>query len=160
MFRPQTRESARAALLDRLVDKSPDVSQEPKPLRTLDRAELRQSVRRELERLLNTRSSYAPEILNQMERTVVNYGIPDYYHLSPKSLEDQKTLSRELGRTISIYEPRLQDVHVVIEGYDDDKKSLMAGVRGVIVVESIRDPVSFPFSIQLKSREYDLDGNR
>lgn len=160
MFRPQTRESARATLLDRLVDKSPDVSQEPKPLRTLDRAELRQSVRRELERLLNTRSSYAPEILNQMERTVVNYGIPDYYHLSPKNLEDQKALSQELGRTISIYEPRLQDVHVVIEGYDDDRKSLMAGVRGVIVVESIRDPVSFPFSIQLKSREYDLDGNR
>lgn len=160
MFRPQTRESARATLLDRLVDKSPDVSQEPKPLRTLDRAELRQSVRRELERLLNTRSSYAPEILKQMERTVINYGIPDYYHLSPKSLEDQKALAQELGKTIAIYEPRLQDVHVVIDRYDDDKKSLMAGVRGVIVVESIRDPVSFPFSIQLKSREYDLDGNR
>lgn len=160
MYKPKTKECARATLLDRLVDENPHVAEEAKPLRTLDRAGLRQSVRRELERLLNTRASYPPEILNRQERSALNYGIPDYYHLSPKSPSDHRVLELDLTRAISFYEPRLQDVRVEVQSYDEDRKALIASVEGVIVVESIRDPVSFPFTIQLKDGDFKLDGDR
>lgn len=160
MFKSKTKECARATLLDRLADENPHVAEEAKPLRTLDRAGLRQSVRRELERLLNTRASYPPDVLNRQERTALNYGIPDYYHLSPKSPADHRILESDLSRAISFYEPRLREVQVAIQSYDEDRKALIASVNGVIVVESIRDPVSFPFTIQLKDGEFKLDGDR
>ncbi len=91
---------------------------------------------------------------------MVNYGIPDFSHLTPQNLEDHKILSRDLARTIAAYEPRLQDIHVIIEEYNKDKKSLIARINALIVVESIREAVSFPFMIQLKDRDFDLNATR
>ena len=152
----KTKEVARATLLERLVDNEPDVSTEPRPLRTLDKRKLRLSVRDELQRLLNTRCSYPLDELNKQERTVVNYGISDFSHLSPQNIDDRLVLSKNMEETIQAYEPRLQDVKIIVDYFDKEKKTLSARINAVIVVESIRDPVSFPFVINLKDREFNL----
>ncbi len=150
-------EVARATLLDRLVDEKPDVSTEPKPLRTLDRLELRYSVRRELQRLLNTRAPYPHDVLEKQERTAINYGLPDFSHLSAKSPDDRLLIARFVEKTIEAYEPRMQEVRVEMDEYRPEHKALTARIKTVIVVESIRDPVSFPFVINLKDRDFNLD---
>jgi type VI secretion system protein ImpF len=155
-----SREVARATLLDRLTDLQPELAKEAKPLRTLDRYQLRQSVRRELERLLNTRCSHPLERVEEMGRSVVNYGMPDFSHFSPRNPDERKILEREVARVIEAFEPRFQDVQVVVEEYRENQKALMAHVNAIIVVESIRDPVSFPFVIQLKDRDFDINAIR
>ena len=80
MIEPKVRSGARALLFDRLVDTEPESQKEVRPLRALDKNGLKASIRRELGRLLNTR---CPMPLTPTdERTVINYGIPDFSWLS------------------------------------------------------------------------------
>src|SRR5262249_41809482 len=99
------RTGARALLFDRLVDAEPTSRQEPRPLRSLTESELRESVRIELSRLLNTRCP--PWAVNAPhERSVINYGIPDFSHASTESNEHQSAIALEIAESIRAFEPR------------------------------------------------------
>jgi type VI secretion system lysozyme-like protein len=145
MARKPSHGNPRAALLDKLVDYNPQLSREPRPLRTLSRRELRESVRRELDRLLNTRCPLPTEVREERERSVIDYGVPDFSALNPLSPDDQELLALQLKHTIETYEPRLQDVRITAEPPKTDfHKSLLFRIDAVLSVESIREPVSFP----------------
>ena len=106
MREPGTIEGARALLFDRLVDFYPGVDEEEPPFRILNRAELKASIRRELERLLNTRCSLSLHRVSEEERTVINYGIPDFSSLSPQNADDHALIGSIIGQTITAFEPR------------------------------------------------------
>jgi len=143
-------EGARALLFERLVDLDPQAPTEPKPLRTLNRRELRESVRRELEWLLNTRCPIPAPLLDERERTVINYGIPDLSWFYPQNPRDQRRLASILSQTISAFEPRLRQVRVTVERYLDVQQALYVIVDALLVIESITEPVSFPVVIYSK----------
>ena len=103
---PKTHDSARTPLFERLVDADPDSQKENRPSRTLDRHQLKESVRQGLEHLLSTRCFIPEEDWNQRERTVIDYGIPDFAALSPKSPRDRKHIGKVLQRIIPTFEPR------------------------------------------------------
>ena len=68
------------SVLDRLLDDHPEQRQELPKARHQVLRELKQSVRRDLENLLNTRwrcVSWPPN-LDELELSLVNYGIPDF----------------------------------------------------------------------------------
>src|SRR6266852_2309925 len=83
----------RMPLFDRLVDRDPRLAREERPLRTLDRGGLYESVRRELERLLNTRCPFPAHQLGGHERSVIDYGIPDFAGFSARSFADREQLA-------------------------------------------------------------------
>lgn len=149
------REGARALLFDRLVDLDPGVPEEPRPLRTLNRQELRASVRREVEWLLNTRSPIPAHLLEAWERTVIDYGIPDLAEFSAHRGDDQKRLARLLTQTISAFEPRLRRVRVAVEPLMDTHRGWLVRLDAFLVVESVTEPVSFPVVIKDGSVEPD-----
>ena len=66
-------------MLDRLLDHEPDVRREAPRSRNQVLRELKQSVRRDLENLLNTRVRCIPlpPELKELKQSLVNYGIPD-----------------------------------------------------------------------------------
>lgn len=64
-----------------------------------------ESVRRELERLLNTRRT---ERGHGMAASVIDYGIGDWSTLYADREQDQRLLSREIRKAISHFEPRLE----------------------------------------------------
>src|SRR5579864_6435199 len=111
MIEPKIRSGARALLFDRLVDLEPQTQKEIRPLRVLDKKGLKDSVRRELGRLLNTRRPI-PLAPHLEERTVINYGIPDFSSLSPHSDNDRKRLEFWMQEAIKNFEPRLVNVKV------------------------------------------------
>lgn len=156
MLGPRTTEGARAPLFDRLTDLDPRSQTEPRPLRTLNRRELRASVRRELERLLNTRCSIPLPLLYERERSVVDYGIPDFTFLSPQNPDDQRRLAWVLSRTVAAFEPRLRNVRVTVEGAAQNPRALLVRLDGDLVVESITEPVSFPAVVYDKTGEVAL----
>lgn len=146
-----------APLFDRLVDLEPRSRREARPFRALDRRGLRESVRRELERLLNTRSSLPASRLAERELTVIDYGVPDFVDQTPKNPTDRARIAKILERTIAAFEPRLREVRVEIGDLRDEKQALWVKVDALLVVDEVREPISFPAVIRRGAGESEVD---
>lgn len=142
-----------APLFDRLVDHDPRTREERRPRRTLDKEELRASVRRELERLLNTRSSLPALALQGRELTAIDYGMPDFSAYSAAAPEDQELLAATVARVVSAFEPRLQEVRVSVQRYENQRQALWLGIEAQLVMGEVSEPVSFPTVLGLKTGE-------
>jgi type VI secretion system protein ImpF len=144
----------RAPLIDRLTDLDPWAGEERRPLRTFGRDDLLESVRRELERLLNTRSSLPVDRLEEREDlTVLEYGIPDLSAFSAGEPEDQKRLAGVVTRAVTAFEPRLRDVRTVFEKLDETGREAQLRVDAVLILDEVREPVSFPTVFTVKTGE-------
>ncbi|TKC88060.1 type VI secretion system baseplate subunit TssE [Trinickia terrae] len=73
---------------------------------------LRQSIARELMRLLNTRSHLTMEAFAHSDGTVTDYGVPDFSERSLRSGEDRDAIAAAVSRAIALFEPRLVNVSV------------------------------------------------
>ncbi|CAN5817435.1 N/A [soil metagenome] len=106
--------TVRQSVIERLIDLEPKVA-EDLPLAWEDSvARKRDSVRRDLEWLLNTRrtSEPAPSEYPELQNSVFHFGLPDLTSLSADSLETRHRLLREVEACIRAYEPRLTSVRV------------------------------------------------
>ncbi len=72
----------------------------------------RESLRRELLRLLNTRNGLSRAQFLACEGSVLHYGLPDLLGLCPQSDADLQGLSQLVEHGIRLFEPRLSDVRV------------------------------------------------
>jgi type VI secretion system protein ImpF len=136
----------RAPLFDRLFGRETAGRSELRPAKTLDRAGLRVSVRRELGRLFNTRCPLPADDLRGRERTVIEYGLPDLSVLAPANHADRLRLASILREAIEAYEPRLADVRVTVETPSPSpgrRQALRARIDAVLVVDDVAESVSF-----------------
>jgi type VI secretion system protein ImpF len=113
------------------------------------RAELRESIRRELGRLLNTRCAAR----NDRNGSVIDYGIPDFSWMSAASADDRLLLADTIARKVAMFEPRLREVRVKIEPDAADPRGVTGTIEAKLMLESIRESVSFPLAIRNKSGE-------
>lgn len=150
MVQPKPIEGARALLFERLVD-VPDWQEREQPLRILNREQLKVSVRRELERLLNTRCSIPLHRLAEEERSVINYGIPDFSSLSPHNADDHALIASILGQTITAFEPRLRNVRVDVGAGFGAESALWLNINAELAVGMFAEPVSFPLTLNSKT---------
>ncbi len=144
-------EGARALLFDRLVDLDPSDPVEQQPLRILTGGELVESVRRELERLLNTRSPTPPEELERRspeEWTVLDWGLADYSGWYTRSVPSQARLARLVEATIRAFEPRMIDPSATIERQEPDDRRLIVRIGGSVRMGDLLEPVSFPLALE------------
>ena len=150
MADPKPIAGARALLFDRLVD-VPEWETHEQPLRILNRDQLKASVRRELGRLLNTRCSIPLHRLGEEERSVVNYGIPDFSSLSPHNADDHALIASIVGQTIAAFEPRLRQVRVEVGPASGAESALGLNINAELVVGVFSEHVSFPVTLNGKS---------
>lgn len=147
---------ARASLLDRLVDLNPGSEGELRPLRTLDREELKASVRRDLQWLLNTRTSVPAHLIDEHELTVMEYGIPDFGSYFPENPDHCMLLAKRITRSISAFEPRLKNVRVVVEPEMLDEKTLKVRMDAEMIWETVTEPVSFETVFQHQTGTWEI----
>jgi type VI secretion system protein ImpF len=86
------------SVLDRLIDYEPNISQESPKSRSTSLSELKQSVRRDLEWLLNTRC-FAEDVdggLEESLRSVAFFGLPDFTSVSAKSHIEMTRMTKAL----------------------------------------------------------------
>jgi type VI secretion system protein ImpF len=145
---PKPIKGARAPLFDRLVDREPAAKVEVRPLRILDRAQLRDSVEREISRLLNTRA--------HERSTHADYGLPEFSALAASGATDRFALSALIARKLTAHEPRLRKVHVTLEADPSNPRALLGRVDAMLVMDSVNDPVSFPLLIDRKTGAVEL----
>lgn len=142
---------ARALLFERLVDDQHESQEEARPLRIHDIVALRESVKREVARLLNTRRPHPETPQDRDELTVLDYGIPDFSHLNASSSVDRQNLAAILVRAISTFEPRLAEVGVTLEPSPGRPARLVGWIHAVLEVSSVKEPVSFPLTIGIEA---------
>jgi len=115
-------------LLDRLIDENPDHERDP-PMAAAEAMQvLRQSVRRELEALLNARRRWqSPSMeLTELAASPVGYGIPDFAAGVFNNQGERDRLRLEIEATIRRFEPRFLSVRVHLI---DDEQRLDASLR-------------------------------
>jgi type VI secretion system protein ImpF len=144
----QQKIEVRTPLFDRLVDRDPTLRRELRPMRTLERGGLKESVRREMELLLNTRTSLPASRLSLRDRSVIDYGIPDCSMFSPRSFEDRARLAEIIRRAIAAYEPRLAGVRVAVDVAAGDELAMAVRIEAMLITGSVPEPVSFDTVLQ------------
>jgi type VI secretion system lysozyme-like protein len=130
-----------APLFDRLrAAKSPA---DPQFLRFGDRQAVAESVRRELEQLLNTRSPTASRRYAERPLTVIDYGIPDLLEFNPQSSADRSRLAALMARAIDAFEPRLTQVHVTVELAAGRPQELFVRLTAALALADLVEPAHF-----------------
>lgn len=123
------------------------------------RRSLKESVRRELERLLNTRVSIPAHQLRQRERTVIDYGIPDFSHLGPKSKSGRVWLEQEIREAVEAFEPRLQDIQVEVTLDPRRPDAMPARISAALVDDGRLEPISFPVLLRPEPGQTEVDAS-
>jgi type VI secretion system lysozyme-like protein len=144
---PKWIKGARIPLFERLTDHRPLERTEATPLRVHNVEELRESVRLEVSRLLNTRCP----VREDRNGTVIDYGLPDFSWMSAASGENRQQLADIIARKVAAFEPRLAQVRVTLARDATDPRALTGTIEALLVVESIREPVSFPLAFYTKT---------
>lgn len=80
--------------------------------------DIKDSICRDLHRLLNARSSISIEKYLQDDLSVVNFGLPDVAALSAKNGEDRNQLQRILEKAFIQFEPRLKNISIQVQATD------------------------------------------
>jgi type VI secretion system protein ImpF len=121
---------------------------------------LRQAVLRDLEHLLNTRreEELIPAEYRESAASLLNYGLPDLSVYSLKKAAEQHRLRRSIETALHLFEPRLGNVSVTLEGWDDAKPVLHFRVDAVLRVEPAPEPVVFDTEFSLESGKFTLKG--
>jgi type VI secretion system protein ImpF len=146
------------SLLDRLIDYEPKESRESPKSRSANLRELKLSVRRDLEFLLNSRSfpDEIPESLEELNKSVALYGLPDFTRSNVKNPSEQVKLTEQLESAIRIFEPRLMDLQITLDPVNDVERSLRFRILAQLKVDPIPEPIAFDTILQMGSGEFEV----
>ena len=120
---------------------------------------LRQSVARELSRLLNARSRLTMTEFAKSECGVLDYGVPDFSERSLRSGADRDAILAAVRRAIALFEPRLVNVVVKFGFKDERSRDAVLIVEGDIRVERSVEHVFFEMAAGAGDPQDDLDGS-
>jgi type VI secretion system protein ImpF len=135
-----------ASLLDRLIDDAPDQQRDPQISAADSMVALRNSVRRDLEALLNAKRRWRswPSQMTQLATSPVGYGIPDFASGAFGDQSRRDELRREIEDTIRRFEPRFLSVRVqLLDPKDRLETTLRLRIAAVLHAEPAPESVTF-----------------
>lgn len=146
------------SIFERLTDEQPGIHEETPRERRSGIRDLRDSVLRHLEALLNTRRSER-DIDPQFEETnnsVLAFGIEDFTSMSLASPSERERLRRSVERSIRFFETRLARVQVTLEDWDPRQVGLQFHIEAVLRVEPEPEPVTFDAILAKDARYFQV----
>lgn len=139
------------SVLDRLIDQEPDRTVEPEWARAQGVYELRDSVKRDLESLLNSRQT-RPELVDdgdELSTSMLTYGLPDFTSTGTGGEGEHDMLRRAVERTIERFEPRLKHVDVsVVPPKSSFERSLHLTINAMLWIDPEPIPIEFDTVVQ------------
>lgn len=161
MADPRNDEPVAIPLLDRLIL---DDGRTALRGRTASLRDVRDSVRRDLENLLNTRwrcTSWPPD-LSELNRSLVNYGIPDFTGATFHDPVSQREFARILQRAIEHFEPRLKTVTVGSPSgrYDPQDRTLRFRIDATLRMGGSSEQVSFETALDPSNARFRVATSR
>src|ERR1700690_84651 len=118
----------------------------------------RESLKRDVEWLLNTRQPVIPEIdaYPATAASVLNYGLPDFHNFDNSTGKEQNALTVALEKCIRNFEPRISQPHVFLARSDQLSRSLRFHIEGQVTYENIDEEIKFDTVLELISGEYEV----
>ena len=150
-------------LFDRLADLAPREPAERYPLRMISAEELKESVARDLEALLNARCAYGNDVFDgfpHARQSMCSYGMNDFVGLSLANPADRNFICRSLERTIAIHEKRLKQVMVALEVDNKTVNRLKFTINALLVVHPSTEPVHFDALLQPSTLQYSVNKSK
>ena len=146
------------SILDRLVDDGDGMGWPQSHAQSLQ--ELKLSVRRDLQNLLNTRwrcSSWPPD-MEELDVSLVNYGIPDFTASNMSRTSAREELREIIREVIRKFEPRLKSVDVtLIESDDELDRTLHYRINAQLLVKPVPEPVEFHSRVEPASGDIEVE---
>jgi type VI secretion system protein ImpF len=144
----------RLSLLDRLMlDPEIDEARSPERWRNL----MRDSVRRDLEMLLNTRRWVEswPPALGELETSLLSYGLPDIYNQPFATDAQRDAFCAQLVRIIGRFEPRFKSVTIdLLNNADPLDRTLRFRIQAVLLADVDGEPVVYDSMLDVASRNF------
>lgn len=145
-------DGCRPGLLDRLLGIHPGGCR-------LSQEQLKESVARDLEVLLNTRSALPPGVLQcypECARSILNFGLADFAGLSQSSRDDRLRICASIRLAVERHEPRLSNVQVSLAERCGAVNRIEIVIVGVLRGYGANEAVSFNAALQPSSLHYSI----
>lgn len=155
------RQKIRPSIIDRLTDNSPLLTEIPNISQHLpDIRQLKNSVRRDLEKLFNARhriksldASY-----HHIQESIINYGLPDLATINMIDIEKRSDFCRLIEKTVYFFEPRFKTVHVnYITNNDQTDRTLRFRIEAVLYAEPMPEKIIFDSVLEPVSRTVSVE---
>ncbi|HEU4620964.1 MAG TPA: type VI secretion system baseplate subunit TssE [Burkholderiaceae bacterium] len=132
-------------------------------VRRLSLEELKESVARDIESLLNSRATGDDARLKRFPHardSIVSYGLNDFSGLSLASSYDRLFICRSIEQTIVRHEKRLTDVRVGL-GHDANLTNrLHFTIHALLQVHPLSEPVNFDAMLTPTTQQYSVSRAR
>ncbi len=145
----------RPSLLDRLFDDAPYNESEHNPGNHQILKQLRNSIRRDLELLLNTRFylSKPSDEFPELDISLLNYGLPDLATVNIIDIEKRNEFSRQFEQTLKYFEPRFKSVKVsFINNSNTADRTLRFRIDAIIYADPLPEVVVFDSILESATR--------
>lgn len=118
----------------------------------------RESLKRDVEWLLNTRQPLLPELEAHpvAAASVVNYGLPDFQGFTGSEGKDKNALSASLLKTIRTFEPRIKQPRVSMIRTDATSRSLRFHIEGQISFENMQEEIVFDTVYEMINGDFEV----
>jgi type VI secretion system protein ImpF len=146
------------SVLDRLIDLEPKISRDVMPSRAETVRQLRKSVQRDLESLLNARNPYGDlsTAFTEAGQSVITYGLPDFSALNVNNPNDQQRLRQFIEATIRTFEPRLISITAVLVPTAQTERSLCLRIDARLVMDPAPEAVSFDIIMPMQTMKAEV----
>jgi type VI secretion system protein ImpF len=144
-----------AGLLDRLMDPRYQASGGVLPRMSVE--QLKDSVARDLEALLNTRLALPADTFidyPQAKKSVLNYGLADFAGYCLSSSDDRAAICSSLVAAVVAHEPRLSAVTAELDAEPGSVNRLNFVINGTLMLDSGDEPVNFNAVLPSSSLHY------
>ena len=162
MARVDKKKNLRASILDRLLDNEPSAPVDLDPDKHQRIKELKNSVRRDLENLLNTRFRVVepPEEYEQLDNSLLNYGLPDLATVNILDSEKKKLFIQHLEQTLRHFEPRFKSVKVnFLDNNDSRDRTLRFRINATLYADPAPETVIFDSVLEPVTRTVNIEDN-
>lgn len=125
--------------------------------------EIKDTVARDLESLLNTRSALSTDIFKKFpecSKSIAAYGLNDFAGRSLMSADDRAYICKSLELTIGRHEPRLKNVRASLEIDTNSINRLNIAISALLVIKEEQEPVKFDALLQPSSLQYSISKAR
>lgn len=145
----------RPSVLDRLFDNEPHHQIENGHDHHHLLKQLRNSIRRDLELLLNTRIylSEPADEFPELGKSLLNYGLPDLATVNIIDMEKRNEFARELEKTLKYFEPRFKSVTISFhDNSTNADRTLRFRIDAVIYADPLPETVVFDSILESATR--------
>lgn len=160
MARVDKKKKLRPSILDRLFDNDTKNSVEIDSDQHQKLKDLRDSVRRDLENLLNTRFRVLePDSqFKEIQKSLLNYGLPDLATLNIADVKKCKEFTDTLERTLIDFEPRFKTVKVIyMDNPETTDRTLRFRIDAILYADPAPEAVIFDSILEPVTRTVNIE---